>query len=299
MAVSVSAAEALAGALGEVLSPLGHGLIGARAAQRGGGGDGQHRGQGVASALAPAGVVDVGEALGQGAHVVGGEHHLRASMAVEGVEHGLSQPGSCVRAQGTDEGELGCRCEVGVAAAHAPIAAGGSHALPVRSAVHRAPEARGVDEGLEHQQPMAEARWPVRPHAPLAQREHPRGQIGAAPTRQDHKARVVAHQVQPVVLHPQIPTDPSVARSAFPRRRGESDQRYPLIMPACDVPQCLADLGQCPQIVMCLHQALISLFVGSRNRLDDDLAQVHAAPVPRVNPPQFVPQLGGEVQCWT
>ena len=98
--LSVSAAEALAGALGEVLSPLGHG---ARAAQRGGGGDGQHRGQGVATPLAAAGVVDVGEALGQGAHVVGGEHHLRASMAVEGVEHGLSQLGSRVRAQGTDE----------------------------------------------------------------------------------------------------------------------------------------------------------------------------------------------------
>ena len=33
--------------------------------------------------------------------------------------------------------------------------------------------------------------------------------------------------------------------------------------------------------------------------LKDPLAQVHAAPVPRVNPPQFLPQLGGKVQCWT
>ena len=160
VAMTVSAAESFAGALGEVASPLGHRLVGARAAQRGGGGDGQHRGQGVTSALAAAGVVDIGEALGQGAHVVGGEHHLRASMSVEGVEHGLGEPGSRVWAQGTEEDELRGRDDIGVTAAHAPVTAGEADTLPVRGAIHRAVEALRVDEGLQKQQPMAEARWP-------------------------------------------------------------------------------------------------------------------------------------------
>ena len=231
------------------MSPFGHGLVGACTAQRGGGGDGQHRGQGVASALAPAGVVDVGEELGQGAHVVGGKHHLRSPMAVKRVEHRLGESGSRMRGQGTEEDGLRGRCDVGVAATHAPVAAGGAHVVPVRGAVHRAPEARGVDEGLEHHQPMAEPSDPVRPHAPLAQREHPRGQIATAPARQNHKPRVVAEQMQPVVLHSQSPTDPGVTRPALPRRRGETDQRHPLLMPACDVPPATA-LAQARKLML-------------------------------------------------
>ena len=65
VARSVAASESFAGALGEIVSPFGHGLAGARAAQRGGGGDSQYRGKHVASALAAAGVVDAGEEFGQ------------------------------------------------------------------------------------------------------------------------------------------------------------------------------------------------------------------------------------------
>ena len=71
-AVAVPAAEPFAGARGEVADPLGHGLVAARAAQGGGGGQRQHRGQGVAPALGAARVVDVIKKRRQGAHVVGG-----------------------------------------------------------------------------------------------------------------------------------------------------------------------------------------------------------------------------------
>ena len=54
-------------------------------------GDGEHRGQRVAPALAAAGVVDVGEAVGQRTHGVGGDHGFRASVAVGGVERGAGQ----------------------------------------------------------------------------------------------------------------------------------------------------------------------------------------------------------------
>ena len=190
--------------------------------------------------------------------MVGGEHHLRASMSIERVEHGLGEPGSRVRAQGTDEDELRGRYDIGVTPAHAPVAAGGSHALPVRGAIHRAVEALRVDEGLKQQQPMAEARRPIRHHASLAQRKKARCEIGAPPTRQNHKPRVVAHQVQPVILHPLIPTNPGVTRPALPCRRGPAHQRHPLIMPAPDVPPCLADLGQRTEIMVRLHQVLVA-----------------------------------------
>ena len=90
-AVPVPAWEPLAGARGQVLGPLGHGPVAARAAQRGAVGDGEHRGQRVAPALAAAGVVDVGEAVGQRTHGVGGDHGFRASVAAGGVERGAGQ----------------------------------------------------------------------------------------------------------------------------------------------------------------------------------------------------------------
>ena len=88
---AVPAAEPLAGARGQVLGPLRHGLVAARAAQGGAGGDGEHHGQRVAASLAAAGVVDVGEEVGQGTHGVGGDHGLGASVSVVGAERGPRQ----------------------------------------------------------------------------------------------------------------------------------------------------------------------------------------------------------------
>ena len=156
-AVPVPAPEPLAGARGQVLGPLGHGPVAARAAQRGAGGDGEHRGQRVAPALAAAGVVDIGEAVGQRTHGVGGDHGFRASVAVGGVERGAGQARARVGNEGSDEDQLGRGRDGAVAAAHAAEAARAPDAGPVRGAVHRAAEARRVDEGLQQQQRMRPA----------------------------------------------------------------------------------------------------------------------------------------------
>ena len=281
------ASEAFPGARGQVLGPLGHGLVAAHAAQGGPGGDAQHGGQGMAPSLAAAGVVDVGEKLRQGAHGVGGDHDSGYSVAVDGIERGFRQPRPGVRAQGTGEDEFRDRGGGAVTAAHAPETARLPQVKPVRRAVDRAPEAGRVDEGLQQQQRMAEALRPVRDQAPLAQRQHPRGQVGPMPAGQDQKAAVVGQQMQPAVAHPKVPADPRVARPALQRRRGKADQRHPLAPPARRVPQRLADLGQSAQIMMRLHQAPVAPLVERRNRLDDHLAHIHAAPQRRMKTRPF------------
>ena len=275
-AVPVPAPEPLAGARGQVLGPLGHGPVAARAAQRGAGGDGEHRRQRVAPALAAAGVVDVGEAVGQRTHGVGGDHGSRASVAVGGVERGAGQARPRVGNEGSDEDQLGRGRDGAVAAAHAAEAARAPDAGPVRGAVHRAAEARRVDEGLQQQQRMAEARRPVRRQAAPAQRQHPRAQVRHAPARQDQEAAVVGEQVLAVVLGAEVPADPAVAGAALQRRRREAGQRHPLAAPARGVPQRLADLRQRAQVVVRPHQALVAPFVLRRHRLHGNLAQLHA-----------------------
>ena len=259
-AVPVSAPEPLAGARGQVLGPLGHGPVAARAAQRGAGGDGEHRRQRVAPALAAAGVVDVGEAVGQRTHGVGGDHGFRASVAVGGVERGAGQARPRVGNEGSDEDQLGRGRDGAVAAAHAAEAARAPDAGPVRGAVHRAAEARRVDEGLQQQQRMAEARRPVRRQAAPAQRQHPRAQVRHAPARQDQEAAVVGEQVLAVVLGAEVPADPAVAGAALQRRRREAGQRHPLAAPTRAVPQRLADLRQRAQVVVRPHQAPVAPF---------------------------------------
>ena len=289
---AVPAAEPLAGARGQVVGPLGHGLVAARAAQRGAGGDGEHHGQGMAAAR----VVDVGEAAGQGTHGVGGDHGFRASVAVDGVERGPGQARPRVGNQGSDEDELGRSGGGAVAAAHAAEAARAADAGPVRGAVHRAAEARRVDERLQQQQRMAEARRPVRRQASRAQRQHPRAQVRHAPARQDQEAAVVGEQVLAVVLRAEVPADPAVARGALQRRRREAGQRQPLAAPVRDVPQRLADLRQRAQVVVRPHEAPVACFVPRRHRLHRHLAQLHAAPGFHLELRAFLHLFGADVQ---
>ena len=277
-AVPVPAPEPLAGARGQVLGPLGHGPVAARAAQRGAGGDGEHRGQRVAPALAAARVVNVGEVVGQGTHGVGGDHGLRASVAVDGVERGPGQARPRVGDQGADENQLRRGRRGAVAAAHAPEAARAPDAGPVRRAVHRAAKARRIDEGLQQHKRVAEARRPVRRQPPFAQRQHPRAQVRHAPARQDQEAAVVGEQVLAVVLRAEVPADPAVAGAALQRRRREAGQRHPLAAPARGVPQRLADLRQRAQVVVRLHQLPVAPFVPGRHRLHGHLAQFQTAP---------------------
>ena len=185
----------------------------------------------MAPALAAARVVDVGEVVGQGTHGVGGDHGLRASVAVDGVERGPGQARPRVGDQGADKNQLRRGRGGAVAAAHATEAARAPDAGPVRGAVHRAAEARRIDEGLQQHERVAEARRPVRRQPPFAQRQHPRAQVRHAPARQDQEAAVVGEQVLAVVLRAKVPTDPAVAGAALQRRR-RADQRHPPVAPA-------------------------------------------------------------------
>ena len=298
-AAAVPAAEPLAGARRQVGGPFGHGLVAARAAQRGAGGDGEHDGQRMAPALAAARVVEVGEVVGQGTHGVGGDHGLRASVAVDGMQRGARQALTRVGNQGPDEDQLRRGRGGAVAAAHAPEAARAPDAGPVRGAVHRAAEACRIDEGLQQHKRVAEARRPVRRQPPFAQRQHPRAQVRPAPAGQDQEAAVVGEQVLAVVLRAEVPADPAVAGAALQRRRREADQRHPVAAPARRVPQRLADLRQRAQVVVRRHQALVAPFVLGRHRLDEHLAQRHAAPRLRVNLAAFLLLPGANVQYWT
>jgi hypothetical protein len=70
--------------------------------------------------------------------------------------------------------------------------------------------------------------------------------------------------------------DPGVRDCALPGRRGKTQQRLPLALPGGDIPQGVPGLRQCAQIVMGRHQALEARLLGRGDRLQDDLAQVHA-----------------------
>ena len=253
----------------------------------------------MAPALAAARVVEVGEVVGQGTHGVGGDHGLRASVAVDGMQRGARQALTRVGNQGPDEDQLRRGRGGAVAAAHAPEAARAPDAGPVRGAVHRAAEACRIDEGLQQHKRVAEARRPVRRQPPFAQRQHPRAQVRQAPAGQDQEAAVVGEQVLAVVLRAEVPADPAVAGAALQRRRREADQRHPVAAPARGIPQRLADLRQRAQVVVRRHQALVAPFVLGRHRLDDHLAQRHAAPRLRVNLTAFLLLPGAHVQYWT
>ena len=296
VAVAAPAAEPLAGAWGQVGGPLGHGLVAARAAQGGAGGDGEHDVQRVAPALAAARVVDVEEVAGQGTHGVGGEHAFGTSVLVDGMQRGARQARPRVGNQGADEDQLGGAVRRAVAAAHAPEAARAADAGPVRGAVHRAVEARRIDERLEQQQRMAEASRPVPRQAARAQRQHPRAQVRHAPARQDQEAAVVREQVLAVVLGAEVPTDPAVAGGALQRRRREARQRHPLAAPDRGVPPRLADLRQRTEVVVRRHQPLVAPLVAGRHGLHDHFAQIHAAPLPSKKPGAFLLLFAADVQ---
>ena len=88
LAVSAAHAETLQHPGAEVVDPFADRLVAAHAAERRSGGERQHRGQGMAPALAAAGIVDALEESGKGSHLCGAERHLRHSMSQAGVEIG-------------------------------------------------------------------------------------------------------------------------------------------------------------------------------------------------------------------
>src|SRR3990172_62653 len=94
------------------------------------------------------------------------------------------------------------------------------------------------------------------------------------PVGQDEKAAVIDDQLEAVILMAKVPSDPTIPCSALQSRGGKAQKGHPLIAPEGNVPERLADLGQRPQIMMLLHQFLITLFFAWTNRTDKNLSQI-------------------------
>ena len=92
------AAEALARRGRQVVGPLGDGLVPAHAAQDRAGGDGQHRWQRVAPSLAAARIGDVGKEIGQGSHLLGGQHDLGRPHTIGWIENRSREGASACKA---------------------------------------------------------------------------------------------------------------------------------------------------------------------------------------------------------
>ena len=269
LAVAAAHAEALQHLGAEIVDPFADRLVAAHAAERRGGGQGQHRGQRMAPALPAAGIVNVLEELGEGSHPCGAQRHLGHSMSQAGVEMGGPQPGPRAPAQGMKEHKLRVRV-LAVAVPVAGEAAGASYLDPVGGAVDGAPEVRRVHEGLRQKQVVAEAGRPVVHQTARAQREHPRAEV-ALTAGEDQKARVVGDEVQTAELDAIVPADPAVARPALQRRRREHRQRQPAPSMVSDIAHGLAHPRHRAEIVVRLHQVAEAGLVLHRHDVDGHL----------------------------
>ena len=271
--VAAAHAEAFQRPGAEVVDPFADGLVAAHAAQRRRGGKRQHRGQRMAPSLAPAGVVDAVEELGQGSHLYGGECHLGHSMSQAGLEMGGPKPGSRAPAQGMNEHELGPGV-LGVAVPVTGEAAGSPDLDPVGGAVDGAPKEPRVDEGLRQKQLVSEAGRPVAHQAARAQRKHPRAEVARA-TGENQEPGVVGDQVQPGELHAVVPADPPVARPALQRRRREHRQRQPPPSMMSDITHRLAHPRHRAEVVVRPHQIPEADLIVRRHDVDAHLGKNH------------------------
>ena len=94
------------------------------------------------------------------------------------------------------------------------------------------------------------------------------------PVGQDEKAAVIDDQLEAVILMAEVPPDPTIPCSALQSRGGKAQKGYPLIAPEGNVPEGFADLRQGPQVMMLLHQFLITLLFEWTNGPDKNLSQI-------------------------
>lgn len=181
--------------------------------------------------------------------MLGAQHDFRGSVTIPGVEDGTPQAGLGVGVQGADKDALGGVGGGAIARPGAAKAAGVAHIAPVGGAVDRAVKTPRIDKGLQQQQRVTEALLPIPRHAPLAQGQHPRGEVRDVILGQDRKPAVVGDQVQAVVLVAEIPPDPGVARGALPGSGGKTQQGQPLAVPGGDIPEGVATAENGERIV--------------------------------------------------
>src|SRR5208282_1229269 len=116
------------------------------------------------------------------------------------------------------------------------------------------------------------------------------------PIRQDEKTAVVDHQLQAAIALARVPTDPAIACRALEGRGGKAQQRCPFLPPGGNVPERLADLRQGPQVMMLLHQLLVTWLLAGTNRPDNHLTQVQERISRGSTPPNFQVLPRGTIQ---
>jgi hypothetical protein len=94
------------------------------------------------------------------------------------------------------------------------------------------------------------------------------------PVGQDEKAAVIDDQLEAVILMAEVPSDPAISGSALQSCGGKAQKGYPLIVPEGNVPEGFADFSQRTQIMMFLHQFLITLLFEPTNGPYKNLSQI-------------------------
>ena len=119
---------------------------------------------------------------------------------------------------------------------------------------------------------MTETHRPVPDHPARAQRQHPRAEV-ARGAGQEEEARVVGDQMQAGELHPIVPANPAVTRTALQRRRREHHQRQPPPSMVRDIAHRLAHPRHRAEVVVRLHQVAETRFVVRRHDVDGHLRE--------------------------
>ena len=187
----------------------------------------------------------------------------------------MRQQGPRMALQGQDEHLLGRVRDIAIACTGSVIPLGEPQKPPVGRLVDRALVPGGIHEGLQEQQREPKPLPPVLLNPSPAEREHPGGQVLAVAVRQDEKAGIVGHQVQPVELVPNGPADPLVADGALPRSSGKTHQGHPVPLKAGDIPESVPNLRQGPKVVIGAHGVLKPRLLGGANRTNDNLVKAH------------------------
>ena len=71
-----------------------------------------------------------------------------------------------------------------------------------------------------------------------------------------------------------VPADPIISSFALQGWSGKADKGYPFIEPGSNIPNGFADFWQGTQIMVFLHQLLVTLFFGLVNGSNKDLLEI-------------------------
>ena len=208
----------------------------------------------------------------------------------------MGQQGAGIGPQGLDEDHLGGLRQGGVTPASAAESLRVPHVYPVRRPINRPAKTLRVHKGLQQHHPVTEGGFPIAPQTPLAERQNPRPQIENMPGGQNEKTAVVDDQLQAAIAMAKVPTDPTITHRALERRGGKAQQGYPFLPPGGNIPERLADLRQCPQVMMLLHQLPVTRLIAGTNGPDYDLTHVQELISPPSTPPNFQVLPRGTIQ---